>query len=68
MLLVLHKGRISPDLIGLPTGPRHKRRLQNKEPGPIEFENLDLRIGHGLAEGRVLRDAGSAAARPLSIH
>ncbi len=68
MLLVLHKGRISLALIELPTVPRHKRRWQNEEPGPFEFENLDLRIGQVLTEGRFSRDAGSAAARPLPLY
>ncbi|MBB2484055.1 cupredoxin domain-containing protein [Mitsuaria sp. WAJ17] len=50
-LLVLQNGRISPAQLELPAGQRLKLRLQNKGPGPIEFENLDLRIEKVLAEG-----------------
>ena len=50
-LLVLQNGRISPAQIELPAGQRIKLRLLNKGPGPIEFENLDLRIEKVLAEG-----------------
>ncbi len=50
-LLVLQNGRITPSQLELPAGQRIKLRLQNKGPGPIEFENLDLRIEKVLAEG-----------------
>ncbi len=50
-LLVLQNGRIVPSQLEMPAGQRLKLRLQNKGPGPIEFENLDLRIEKVLAEG-----------------
>lgn len=50
-LLVLQNGRITPAQLELPAGQRIKLRLQNKGPGPIEFENLELRIEKVLAEG-----------------
>lgn len=49
-LPVLQHGRISPVQIELPAGQRLKLRLRNMGPGPIEFENLDLRIEKVLAE------------------
>ena len=44
-------GRLSPAEIEVPSGQRIKLVVKNEGPGPIEFENLDLRIEKVLAPG-----------------
>lgn len=44
-------GRLSPERIEVPAGQRIKLTLKNEGPGPIEFENLDLRVEKVLAPG-----------------
>jgi hypothetical protein len=44
-------GRLSPTEIEVPVGQRIKLIVKNEGPGPIEFENLDLRIEKVLAPG-----------------
>ena len=44
-------GRLSPERIEVPAGKRIKLTLQNEGPGPIEFENLDMRVEKVLAPG-----------------
>jgi uncharacterized cupredoxin-like copper-binding protein len=44
-------GRLSPERIEVPAGKKIKLTIRNEGPGPIEFENLDLRIEKVLAPG-----------------
>lgn len=44
-------GRLSPPSIEVPAGRRIKLTLKNEGPGPIEFENLDMRVEKVLAPG-----------------
>ncbi|MRR08687.1 cupredoxin domain-containing protein [bacterium] len=44
-------GRLSPERIEVPAGKRIKLVVKNEGPGPIEFENLDLRVEKVLAPG-----------------
>lgn len=44
-------GRLSPTEIEVPSSQRIKLVVKNEGPGPIEFENLDLRIEKVLAPG-----------------
>jgi len=49
--VVAKGGRLSPERIEVPAGKRIKLTLQNEGPGPIEFENLELRVEKVLAPG-----------------
>lgn len=49
--VVAKGGRLSPERIEVPAGKRIKLTLQNEGPGPIEFENLDMRVEKVLAPG-----------------
>ncbi len=49
--IVARGGKLSPERIEVPAGQRIKLIITNEGPGPIEFENLDLRIEKVLAPG-----------------
>lgn len=49
--VVAKGGRLSPERIEVPAGKRIKLVVKNEGPGPIEFENLDLRVEKVLAPG-----------------
>ncbi len=49
--IVAKGGRLSPERIDVPAGKRIKLTIKNEGPGPIEFENLDLRVEKVLAPG-----------------
>lgn len=49
--VVAKGGRLSPARLDVPAGQRLKLVIRNDGPGPIEFENLDLRVEKVLAEG-----------------
>ena len=49
--VVARDGRLSPERIEVPAGKRIKLTIRNEGPGPIEFENLDLRVEKVLAPG-----------------
>ena len=49
--VVARGGRLSPERIEVPAGRRIKLTIRNEGPGPIEFENLDLRVEKVLAPG-----------------
>lgn len=49
--VVAKGGRLSPERIQVLAGKRIKLTLRNDGPGPIEFENLDLRVEKVLAPG-----------------
>lgn len=49
--IVAKDGRLSPERIEVPAGKKIKLAIRNEGPGPIEFENLDLRIEKVLAPG-----------------
>lgn len=49
--IVSKGGRLTPERLEVPAGKRIKLTLQNEGPGPIEFENLDMRVEKVLAPG-----------------
>ena len=49
--VVAKGGRLSPERIDVPAGKRIKLTIENEGPGPIEFENLELRVEKVLAPG-----------------
>jgi len=49
--IVAKDGRLSPERIEVPAGKKIKLTIRNEGPGPIEFENLDLRIEKVLTPG-----------------
>ena len=49
--IVAKGGRLSPERIEVPAGKRIKLTIRNEGSGPIEFENLDLRVEKVLAPG-----------------
>lgn len=49
--IVLQRGRIEPATLVVPAGRRLKLSLHNQGPGPVEFENLELRVEKVLAPG-----------------
>ena len=49
--VVAKGGRLSPERIEVHAGKRIKLTIQNEGLGPIEFENLDLRVEKVLAPG-----------------
>lgn len=49
--VVAKDGRLSPERLEVPAGKRTKLVIRNEGRGPIEFENLDLRIEKVLAPG-----------------
>lgn len=44
-------GRLFPERLDVPAGKRIKLTIRNEGRGPIEFENLDLRVEKVLAPG-----------------
>jgi len=49
--IVAKDGRLLPERIEVPAGTKIKLTIKNEGPGPIEFENLDLRVEKVLAPG-----------------
>ena len=49
--VVVKDGRIAPARLQVPAGRKIKLGIRNEGPGPIEFENLDLRIEKVLSPG-----------------
>jgi hypothetical protein len=49
--IVASGGRLSPERVEVPAGRRIKLTLKNESSGPVEFENLDLRVEKVLAPG-----------------
>ncbi len=49
--IVVRDGRFSPERLEVPAGTRIKLTLQNDGPGPLEFENDEMRIEKILAPG-----------------
>lgn len=49
--VVAKGGRLSPERIEVPAGKRIKLTIKNEGAGPIEFENLDLRVEKVLGPG-----------------
>lgn len=49
--VVAKGGRLTPESIEVPAGQRIKLTIRNEGPGPIEFENLDLRVEKVLSPG-----------------
>lgn len=49
--IVAKDGRLLPARIEVPAGKKIKLTIRNDGPGPIEFENLDLRVEKVLAPG-----------------
>ncbi len=49
--IVAREGRLLPERIEVPAGKKIKLTIRNEGAGPIEFENLDLRIEKVLAPG-----------------
>ncbi len=49
--VVAKDGRLAPERIEVPAGKRIKLTVKNDGRGPIEFENLDLRVEKVLVPG-----------------
>lgn len=49
--IVAKNGRLMPERLDVPAGRKIKLAIRNEGPGPIEFENLDLRVEKVLAPG-----------------
>ena len=49
--IVAKGGRLAPEKLDVPAGQRIKLVIKNEGPGPIEFENLDLRVEKVLSPG-----------------
>ena len=49
--VVLRGGKIEPPRLEVPAGRRIKFVVRNEGPGPVEFENLELRVEKVLAPG-----------------
>ena len=49
--IVAKNGRLLPERLEVPAGRKIKLAIRNEGPGPIEFENLDLRVEKVLAPG-----------------
>ena len=49
--IVARDGRLLPERIEVPAGTKIKLTIRNEGAGPIEFENLDLRVEKVLAPG-----------------
>lgn len=50
-VVVARDGRLHPARMEVPAGQRIKLAIHNEGRGPIEFENLDLRVEKVLAPG-----------------
>lgn len=49
--IVAGGGKLSPARLEVPAGRKIKLEIRNEGPGPVEFENLDLRVEKVLAPG-----------------
>ena len=49
--IVARNGRLLPERLEVPAGKKIKLTIRNEGPGPVEFENLDLRVEKVLAPG-----------------
>ena len=49
--IVAKDGRLLPERVDVPAGKRIKLAIRNEGRGPVEFENLDLRVEKVLAPG-----------------
>lgn len=49
--VIAKEGRLFPERLEVPTGQRIKLVVRNEGKGPIEFENLDMRVEKVLAPG-----------------
>jgi hypothetical protein len=49
--VIAKDGRLFPERLEVPTGQRVKLVVKNQGKGPIEFENLDMRVEKVLAPG-----------------
>jgi hypothetical protein len=49
--IVIRDGRFTPDRLEVPAGGRIKLVLKNEGPGPLEFENDELRVEKVLSAG-----------------
>lgn len=49
--IVVTDGRFAPDRVEVPAGRRVKLTLQNDGPGPLEFENDEMRVEKVLSAG-----------------
>lgn len=49
--VVAKDGRLFPERLDVPAGQRIKLVVKNQGKGPIEFENLDMRVEKVLAPG-----------------
>ncbi|MDP2752093.1 MAG: cupredoxin domain-containing protein [Rhodocyclaceae bacterium] len=49
--VVAKGGRLSPTRLDVPVGQRIKLVIKNEGPGPIEFENLAMRVEKVLSPG-----------------
>ena len=49
--VVVKDGRFAPERLEVPAGRRIKLTLQNDGPGPLEFENDEMRIEKVLSPG-----------------
>lgn len=49
--VIARDGRLLPERLEVPVGQRIKLVVRNRGKGPIEFENLDMRVEKVLAPG-----------------
>lgn len=49
--IVAKDGKLLPDRLEVPAGQRIKLVVKNQGKGPVEFENLDMRVEKVLAPG-----------------
>lgn len=49
--VIAKEGRLFPERLEVPAGSRIKLVVKNQGKGPIEFENLDMRVEKVLAPG-----------------
>ncbi len=49
--VVAREGRLLPERLEVPAGRRIKLVIRNEGKGPVEFENLDMRVEKVLAPG-----------------
>jgi len=49
--VIAKEGRLFPERLEVPAGQRIKLVVRNQGKGPIEFENLDMRVEKVLAPG-----------------
>lgn len=49
--ITVKDGRFSPDRLEVPAGKRVKLVLKNEGPGPLEFENPEMRVEKVISAG-----------------